>query len=396
MPGAAAFFVAACVGRLGIAMTGLGIVWLVHSESGSFGVAGVVAGGFSVAEGVVGPQVARLIDRHGQTRILAPLVLAHVATVATLVFVAVTGRPTWSIVVGGVLMGSTIPQLGALSATRWSAMLPGRHSELLHSAFALEAIANGAAYLIGPGVVSVLGASGYAVVGTAIAGGLIASGGLALSLQRRTAPPVGADREHRGRDGELLRPGFAVLVGLNVGLGGFFSLVQLSVTAFGAEKEVPELAAVLFVLSNAASLAAGWFYGLARWPGTRRAQLAVVSAGMAVGSLPLAFSGSPLVAGAGVLATGLTVPVILILSSTLIRATIRPSVLTQGFTWLNSASAAGSAAFASVGGVVIDRAGAHGGFLLVLGVAGMLAFVGGAGMWWLPGEDSAVAAASGS
>ena len=34
-PGAAAFFRAAAAGRGGIAMTGLGIVWLVHARTGS-------------------------------------------------------------------------------------------------------------------------------------------------------------------------------------------------------------------------------------------------------------------------------------------------------------------------------------------------------------------------
>lgn len=388
MPGAAAFFVAACVGRLGIAMTSLAIVWLVHSEAGSFGVAGVVAAGFAVAEGLVGPQMARFIDRYGQTRILPPLLLAHAAAVATMVFIAVTGGPAWSLVAGGILMGSTIPQLGALSGTRWSGMLRDRHSDLLHSAFALEALANGAAYLIGPGVASVLGAAGHAVVGTAIAGGLIVSGGLALSLQRRTAPPVGVEREHRSRDGGLLTPGFAVFLALNVGLGGFFSLVRLGVTAFGTEKEMAALAGVLFVLSNAANLAAGWLYGLIKWPGTRRVQLAVAAAGLAVGSVPLVFAGSPLLAGAGVVATGLMLSVIGISGITLIQATIRPSVLTQGFTWLNSASAAGSAAFAALGGVVIDRAGAHGGFLLLLAVTTFIAGIGGLGLRLLPADDA--------
>ncbi len=55
-------------------MTGLGIVWLVHGSTGSYAVAGTVTGGFAVAEALGGPQVARLIDRFGQTRTL-PIIL---------------------------------------------------------------------------------------------------------------------------------------------------------------------------------------------------------------------------------------------------------------------------------------------------------------------------------
>jgi MFS family permease len=81
-PGAAAFFLPAAAGRVGIAMTSLGIVWLVHARTGSYATAGLVTGGFAVAEAVAGPQLARLTDRYGQGRVLPPALLAHAAAVA--------------------------------------------------------------------------------------------------------------------------------------------------------------------------------------------------------------------------------------------------------------------------------------------------------------------------
>src|SRR5688500_17375138 len=86
-PGAAAFFLTAAVGRVGIAMISLGIVWLVHARTGSYATAGLVTGAFAVAEALVGPQAARLIDRFGQTRVLPPVLLAHAAAVAALLSV---------------------------------------------------------------------------------------------------------------------------------------------------------------------------------------------------------------------------------------------------------------------------------------------------------------------
>lgn len=74
-------------------MAGLGIVWLVHAETGSFGVAGLVTGSFAVAETLVGPQTARLMDRFGQPRVLVPLLCAHAGAIAALVALALTGRP---------------------------------------------------------------------------------------------------------------------------------------------------------------------------------------------------------------------------------------------------------------------------------------------------------------
>lgn len=62
-PGAIAFFTTAAVARLGVAMTGLGLLFSVQHATGSFAIAGAATGGFAVTEAVAGPQVARLIDR---------------------------------------------------------------------------------------------------------------------------------------------------------------------------------------------------------------------------------------------------------------------------------------------------------------------------------------------
>jgi MFS family permease len=75
-------------------MTSLGIVWLVHARTGSYATAGLVTGGFAVAEAVAGPQLARLADRFGQTRVLPPALLGHAAAVATLLALVVANTRT--------------------------------------------------------------------------------------------------------------------------------------------------------------------------------------------------------------------------------------------------------------------------------------------------------------
>ena len=148
-PGAASFFLTAAVGRIGIAMTSLGIVWLVHARTGSYAAAGLVTAGFAVAQAVAGPQLARLIDRFGQTRALPPVLLAHAAAVAALLALVTAGTPDWLMAAGGVLVGATIPQLGALSAARWAALLRDERAGGLPTAFALESVVNELAYLAG-------------------------------------------------------------------------------------------------------------------------------------------------------------------------------------------------------------------------------------------------------
>lgn len=379
-PGAAAFFLTATVGRVGIAMTSLGIIWLVHARTGSYATAGLVTGGFAVAEAVAGPQLARLIDRFGQSRVLPPALLAHAAAVATLLTLVAAGTPDWLMTAGGALVGATIPQLGALSAARWAALLRDERATVLATtglpaAFALESLANEMAFLAGPALVSILGASGYPTAGTVLAAALVVAGGLCFAVQRRTAPPSsGAAARHRtGRS--LLRPGFAVLVGVNLAVGGFFGAMQISVTAFAVEHGAAGMAAALFTVSSCASLLAGWLYGMRRWRTPPQVQLAAVAAGLAIGGLPLLVAASPLELGFGVALTGLAVPPNLVLCAVLAEAAVHRAVLTQAFVWLNSASAAGSAGAAAVAGWAVGRFGAHGGFAVAAVATGVMAML---------------------
>src|SRR5258708_3005937 len=137
-PGAAAFFLTAPVARVGIAMTSLGIVWLVHARTGSYATAGLVAGGFAVAEAVAGPQQARLIDRFGQSRVLPPALLAHAAAVATLLALVAAGTPDWLMTAGGGLGGAPPPHPGALSPPRRAGLPPDERAAALPPAVALE------------------------------------------------------------------------------------------------------------------------------------------------------------------------------------------------------------------------------------------------------------------
>jgi len=395
-PGAAAFFLTAAAGRVGIAMTSLGIVWLVHTRTGSYATAGLVTGGFAVAEATAGPQLARLADRFGQTRVLPPVLLAHAAAVATLLALVAAGTPDWLMTAGGVLVGATIPQLGALSAARWAALLRDKRATALPTAFVLESLANEMAFLIGPALVSILGASGYPAAGTVMAAALVVTGGMCFAAQRRTAPPVsgagaasasgalapsasGAAGRHPARR-SLLRPGFAVLVGVNLAIGGFFGAMQISVTAFAVEHGAAGTAAVLFTVSSCASLLSGWLYGLRQWRTAPQAQLAVVATGLAIGCLPLLVAASLLELGFGVALTGVAIPLNLVLCSVLAEAAVHRTVLTQAFVWLNSASAAGSAGAAAAAGWAVGTFGAHGGFAVAAIATGVMAVLAVAGL----------------
>lgn len=366
-PGAAAFFLAGVFGRAGLAMTGIGLVWLVHARTGSYADAGLVTGCFAVADALGGPLVARLVDRFGQVRALPGMLLAHAGSVALLLAEPGGGPLT---LVAATLVGTTQPQLSALSGARWAALLRGTPDEsALPRAFALEALANSVSFLVGPALVSTVGAAGHPELGTLLAAGLVVGGGTVFALQRRTAPPVAghAERRHAGR--ALLRADFVRLVGITLALGVYFGAMQVSIAAYAVERDAAGTAPVLYALSNCTSLVGGWVYGARRWGASPERQRAFVAAGLVLVCLPLTVLDAPAAVGTALALTGFAVPPLLVLSSVLTEAAVPRAVLTQAFTWLNSSSAAGVAGAAAIAGRAVDAAGAHAGFAVAAAAA---------------------------
>ncbi|MBO1336857.1 MFS transporter [Streptomyces sp. VRA16 Mangrove soil] len=357
-PGAAAFFLSACLGRVGLAMTGLGMVWLVHARTGSYGDAGLVTGCFAVTDALAGPQLGRLVDRFGQTRTLPGTVLAHAGAVALLVTGAVPDP------VAGALVGATLPQISAFAAARWSALLHDGPADALPRAYALESLANGLSFLAGPALVSAAGAAGHPRLGTLLAAALVVCGGLALAAQRRTAPPVEGRAARKGAGRALFSPAFARLVAITLVLGVYFGAQQVSIGAYAVRRGTPALAPVLYAVSNCTSLVGGWLYGLRRWRSAPVRQRTVVCAALAAVVLPLTVLDAPLPVAVCLALTGFAVPPLLILFSLLTESTVPRAVLTQAFTWGGSASAAGIAVSGAVAGRAVDVGGAHGGFLV--------------------------------
>jgi MFS family permease len=368
-PGAAAFFLAAAPARVGVAMAGLGIVWLVQAETGSFGVAGLVTGAFAVAETLVGPQMARLMDRFGQPRVLVPLLCAHAGAIAALVALALTGAPAVPLMAAGLAAGATLPQFGSLSAARWSALLHGRAE--LTPAFALETISNDVAFLLGPALAVLTATQLHPAAGTVLAGTLVVGAGLVFAALRHTAPAPAAtpapDRTVARGPGTLLTRNFATLVAVNVALGVFFGSMQVSVSAFAHAHHAAAAAGFLYGLMSVASLLAGVAYGRHRRRTPPAAQLPLILTFLACASLLPLLANTPWQLGLALLLPGAGVAPCIIVSSTLIESVMDRSVLTQAFTWTHSASAAGIAVSAAVVGRLVDGpGGARAGFAVPL------------------------------
>lgn len=366
LPGAAGFFFPAAVARWGTAMTGLGLLWTVRGLTGSFAVAGITTGAFALAEAMGGPPLARVIDRHGQTRVLPFLLGIHAAAIAE-VIMAARSSVTSLIVGGAVVAGASLPQVGALSAARWTHLVPER--QRLRSAFSLEAIVNDLVFLSGPPNVTVASSLAAPYTGTLIAVGLLVGGGISLVMHRETAPPVSrAVRTTAVVSSSLLSGPFVSVIGVTVGLGCFFGAVPVIVTAYSTGNGFGGAAGILLAVTSITSLASGVAYGVmrGRWrPRTVQLTGAIVLA-VATGLMAAWLTLPTLLVGLFI--AGAMIAPLNVSCAQLVESAVERQNLTLGFVWINTASAIGIAIASTITGFLIETHGIRIAFLAACGL----------------------------
>ncbi|WP_432515282.1 MFS transporter [Kineococcus sp. SYSU DK001] len=344
-----AFFAAAAWGRVGLAATPLALLWLVHDRTGSWGAAGLATAGLALAEAVAGPQTARLADRWGQTCVLPLLAAAHALAAAVVLGATGPGTTGALALAAGSALGASLPQLGAFSAARWSHRLDG---PALSRAFGWEALANSAAFVLGPVLASALAATGRSGAALLPAAALVVSGAGVLAALRGSAPPP----VRRARTGGRAR-GTGAALAVSALLGVHFGALPLAVAAGH-----PGTATTLFAVSSTGGL-------LAALASTRRPVPGRAAAWALAGCAALLVVPWPVpVLALVLLAVGAAVPPVVVAVSVRAREAAGPDRLTGTFAWLASASAGGGALGAALAGQGVDRAGPWPAFALAAAV----------------------------
>src|SRR5262252_2190511 len=210
LPGALALSAAGFLARMPMSMFSLGTVLLVAATTGRYGLAGLVAAAGAVGYALGAPQLARLVDRFGQRRVLRPQVAVFGAATVVFMTLAEIGAPLAAVVVSGALAGATMPSVGSMVRARWSVLLAG--TGRLHTAFSLESVADEFIFVVGPALVTLLATAVYPAAGVGAAMVLCVTGTLLFAAQRRTQPqPRGLPRRHprASRPARAPRPGRA-------------------------------------------------------------------------------------------------------------------------------------------------------------------------------------------
>jgi MFS family permease len=368
-PGSKGFSAAGFFGRMPLSMMGIGIVTMISQLTGRYGLAGALAATLAMSAAVLGPQISRLVDRHGQAKVLRPATLASVAAVAGLLVCAQQDAPDWTLFVFSAAAGC-VPSVGSMTRARWAEIYRGSPREL-HTAHSWESIVDEVCFIFGPIISIGLSTAWFPEAGPLLAAAFLVVGVFWLTAQRATEP-VPHPREHRTGGSALRSPGLQVLVATFVATGAIFGAVDVVTVAFAEEQGHKAAASLVLAVYALGSCLAGAVFGLLHLKGSASRRWLVGVCAMAVSMIPLQLAGNLPFLAVALFVAGLSVAPTMVTTMALIEAHVPRTNLTEGMTWTSTGLAVGVALGSSAAGWVVDASGADAGYV-VPAVAGALA-----------------------
>jgi MFS family permease len=343
------------VARVPLGITSIALVLFVKQQTGSFAWAGVVTATFALSSAVLGVWLSRLIDRHGQTLVLAGGMVVYCAALGTLVALGLSGAPVGALVACAVVAGAQ-PPVSTCLRPLWPSLLRDQ-SDILPTAYALDALLIEAVFVAGPLLTGVLVAlfSPQAALLTGL--GFIATGVVGFASQEPSRHWRGEGRGRGGLIGALRSPGLQTLTGAAFGIGSCFGAIEVAFAAYGSSRDMSALAGGLIALNACGSAIGGLWYGANahRLGSIQRAYVLLVCA---FGPLMALVAAAPTLAFVILMAvvSGMaTAP--LTTAQNLLAGELAPrGRVTESFTWLVTALVVGVATGNAAAGALTDAA----------------------------------------
>jgi MFS family permease len=363
-PGALAFSASGALARLPMSMVGIGIVLMVSAEYGSYGLAGRVSAVYVIAQAVCSPQLSRLVDRHGQARIMRPAVAVSAAGLVGLIAASLTGASEVVLYVTAAVTGAAIGSFGSLVRARWSYVLGDTRQ--MHTAYALESALDELVFVVGPVAATLLATGVAPSAGLVIPLVAMIVGGYWFCALKATEPPVASKDQPRPRGSVLRTPAMFVLVLVFVAMGSIFGANDVATVAFADEAGHKNMAGPVLAVFAAGSLVSGLLYGTRHWKRPLHQRFANGMIALAIGVSLFFFVDSLWALAAVMFVTGFAIAPTIINGNALVPQLVPAERLTEGLTWVGTALGVGVSVGSSVAGVRIDAAGSHAGFLVVV------------------------------
>lgn len=344
---------ASMVGRLPIGLTGLAILLLVQTATGSFARGGAATACYVLGLAMVAPALGRLIDRYGPRFTLFACAFAFPAALIALVLAVHQLASPLLILASAAAAGASFPPITVCMRTYFRQRL-GDDARLA-AAYSLESVLIELIFIIGPMLVALF----VAVASPSIAVLFSAVCGCTGTLIFLRSSPLRTWRTERRATpsllGPLAQPGFLPLIAVILCYSMAFGLLEIGLTAYATEKSEPALAGVLLGLMSTGSALGGLAYGSRSWHFPLGRQFALLLALMGAGLAVLALPWSPWPFAMWSLFAGVVMAPALIIQSMLVAKTTRAEHVTEAFTWSASALLTGVGIGVAAGGTLLEH-----------------------------------------
>jgi len=360
VPGVLGLVISGTIARLTYAMMSIGIITMLVMQTGHYGLAGTVAGTFTLSSALIAPRVAKFVDSHGQRRVLPWVTAFSTLMLLSLVAVAYLAAPAPMLYLLAVLAG-TMPSMSAMIRARWAAMF--RDSHHLHTAFSLDTVLAEITFIVGAPLAIALSSGLFAEAGPLIAVLLQILGVTAFLMQRKTEPKVVAGG---GSDGSsvLRTPGLATIVLVLLTMGVMGGTIDVSAVAFANEHHWPTAASIMLAAYALGSILSGLMFGGLRLSISMPKQFFIGTLLTTLTMVPTVFSQTVFALVATLFVAGISYAPTMIVALNIGSKIIAPGRITEGLTWMMTGISVGVAVGAGLAGAVVDHYGARAGLLL--------------------------------
>ncbi|MEG8278557.1 MFS transporter [Streptomyces sp. AHA2] len=388
---AARLLVGTLVGRLPNATAAIAVVLFVRAEGGTYSLAGALAAVYGVANAVGQPVLGRLVDLRGQPLVQLPAAVLSALAMAAFAFAGIGSLPlAYAAVAAAGLF--TPPLEGGLRAL-WPSVL--RREDQVHTAYAMDAVAQEVMFTVGPLLVTLCVSLWSAQAALLVLNVVGVLGALSVVVSQPSRAWRSAPREAHWL-GALRSPGLLALLAAFLFIGMALGSITVASVPYADDHGGDAVYGWLMAALGFGALVGGAVYGARQWAGEPARRLRVLVALLVVCYLPLMLMPDAVPMVALTALAGVFLAPAIACAFVLVDRHAPRGTVTEAFSWLVTTFTVGHSVGTGVAGPVVEQGGALWGFAVPAAAGGvsLLVLTATGRVVAAPGQGAVVAAGS--